>query len=140
MPVVERLVGRAWAAGEALDSQGAITPLHLCLSLCTVAFNPNPPTPCPCLGPSPALILDAQHWDCKEEAASKFGSRPGLPLLFIPSVQRRMDRILNVRTAEEDVRVERAGKGKVFTEAKKQRGGQQRLMVKTAQDLERANY
>lgn len=74
------------------------------------ALQSQPSSPLPprsCLGPAPLLVLIAQPWGREEEAVSKFGSWPGLPLLFIPWVQGKMDQILNVLTAEEEVRVER---------------------------------
>lgn len=114
--------GGGWAGGESLACRGSSrvpacchTPpsIWVCHSVQCLQAQPSEPLPLrPCPGPSPPLVLDAQPWDCKEEAASKSGSWPGLPLLFIPSVQGRMDQILSVLTAEEEVRVEKEMEGK----------------------------
>lgn len=110
-------MGSAGPACEALYPQLAAS-LCLGLSLCTVAVSPNPQLPAPETPPGPS-----HPWSRRPQSqaagkglvASVFGSQPGLPLLFLPSVQGGMDRILNVLTAEEEVRVERDGEGKVCT-------------------------
>lgn len=123
---MDGLAGRTWPICEVLDPQFVVTLLSLPgFTKLYSGLHSQPSNSCPgdpaqdpphCWSWMPKTGLQGRGW-------SQVWLLAQPPLLFIPSVQGGRDQILNVLTAEEGAGVERDGKGKVYTEAKKQRGG-----------------
>lgn len=125
--------GDGQAGGKNLACMGSSVPSPCCcIPLSVRVCHSVPWPPVPTLQPPPQALprtippldLDGPVPGCREEAGSKFGSQPSLPLLFIPSVQEGWIRFSLYSLQRRKRGWRERWKGKGYTKAERQQGGE----------------